>query len=52
MPTKNFLTVFYVLRFSNLELDFACQENVKYEQLAMFVATMQLLANYLYAKEI
>ena len=29
----------------------ACQENMECEQLAAFVATMQLLANYLRAKD-
>ena len=32
--------------FSNSEWGYAHQENVEYEQLAMFVATMQLLVNY------
>jgi len=30
---------FYVPRFSDLEQDYACQENVMYEQLAELVAT-------------
>ena len=40
------LNQFYVPRFSNSEWSYAHQENVEYEQLAMFVATMQLLVNY------
>ena len=43
----NFLMVlnqYYVPRFSDLERDYASQENVEYEQLAAFMAT-QLLAN-------
>ena len=41
---------FYFPRFSlsGLEWDYACEEH---EQLAVFVVTMQLLANYIYAKE-
>jgi len=47
------LNLFYVPRFSDLERDYACQENVEYEQLAAFVATTctQLLANYTHVKE-
>ena len=45
-----FLTI-YIPRFSNLERDYAHQENMENEQLAAFVVTMQLLANYLCAKE-
>ena len=36
----------YVPSFSDLEWDCACQENVEYEQLATFMATIQRLANY------
>ena len=41
---ENFVTICY--RFSDLERDYAHQENNEYKQLAVFVATMQLLANY------
>ena len=36
---------FYVPRFSDLEWDYAHRENLEYEQLAAFVAAMQLLMN-------
>ena len=42
---------FYVPRFSDLEGDYACQENVENKQLAAFMATTQLLARYSHAKE-
>jgi len=46
---ENFLMV--LSRFKDLEWDYACQENVEYEQLSAFMATMQLLANYSHTKE-
>ena len=42
---------FYVSRFSDLEQDYAHQENMECEQLAAFVATTQLLATCTHAKE-
>ena len=40
-----------ILRSSDVERDYACQENVDYEKLAAFVAATQVLANYSRAKE-
>ena len=45
------LNRFYVPRFGDLERDYARQENMEYEQIAAFVATTQLLANYSRTKE-
>ena len=42
---------FYITRFGNLEWDYTQQENMEYKQLAVFVATTQLLANYSCAKK-
>ena len=39
---KKFLHRLHTLRFTET----ACQENMEYEQLAEFVATMQVLVNY------
>ena len=42
IPTNKFLTVLnriYVPWFGDLEQDYACQENMEYEQFAAFVAT-------------
>ena len=53
MAHENFsmqLNWFYIPRFDDLEWDYVCQENMEYEQLAAFVATMQLLVNYSHAK--
>ena len=48
---ENFLNQFYDPRFSDLGQNYIRQENMEYEQLAAFVVTMQLLANYSHAKE-
>ena len=45
------LYLFYVLRFSDLELDYACQENVEYKQVAAFVRMWLPLPNYSHVKE-
>ena len=37
--------------FNDVKQDYARQENMEYEQLAMFVANTQLLANYSHTKE-
>ena len=50
-PRKYFYGINYVPRFSDLERDYARQKNVENEQLAAFVATTQLLANYSHVKE-